>query len=70
MVKNPLAKAGDIRDESSIPGLGRSPRIGNVNLFQYSYLENSGIFSPLGHKRLEMTEVLSMYHYRIPELSW
>ena len=26
---------------SSIPGLGRSPRVGNGNLLQYSYLENS-----------------------------
>ena len=25
MVKNPLANAGDLRDLSSVPGLGRSP---------------------------------------------
>ena len=24
-----------------IPGLGRSPEVGNGNLFQYAYLENS-----------------------------
>ena len=28
-------------DQSSIPGLGRSPRAGNGNPLQYFYLENS-----------------------------
>ena len=40
MVKNPPAKAGDIRDTDSIPGSGRSPGGGHVNPVQYSYLEN------------------------------
>ena len=31
MVKNPPANAGDARDISSIPGLGRSPGVGNGN---------------------------------------
>ena len=31
----------DIRDASSIPGLGRYPGVGNVNPLQYSCLENS-----------------------------
>ena len=31
VVKNPHAKAGDIRDLGSIPGLGRSPGGGNGN---------------------------------------
>ena len=31
-----LANAGDIRDEVSIPGSGRSPGGGNGNLLQYS----------------------------------
>ena len=31
VVKNPLANAGDIRDEGSIPGSGRSPGEGNGN---------------------------------------
>ena len=31
MVKNPPANAGDTRDESSIPGMGRSPGAGNGN---------------------------------------
>ena len=29
MVKNPSANAGDARDMGSIPGLGRSPGVGN-----------------------------------------
>ena len=34
------ANAGDIRDMGSIPGLGRSPEVGNGNPLQYSCLEN------------------------------
>ena len=41
MIKNPSANAGDARDLGSIPGSGRSPRVGNGNPLQYSYLENS-----------------------------
>ena len=40
VVKNPLANAGDIREVSSIPGLGRSPGEGHGNPLQYSCLEN------------------------------
>jgi len=40
VVKNPPANAGDTRDMDLIPGLGRSPEVGNGNLFQYSCLEN------------------------------
>ena len=40
VVKNPSDKAGDIRDEGSIPGWGRSPGEGNSNPLQYSFLEN------------------------------
>ena len=36
MVKNPPAKAGDIRDSGLIPGSGRSPGEGNGNPLQYS----------------------------------
>ena len=36
MVKNPLANAGDAGDVGSIPGSGRTPRVGNGNIFQYS----------------------------------
>ena len=34
------ANAGDARDAGSIPGLGRSSRVGNGNSLQYSCLEN------------------------------
>ena len=39
VVKNPPATAVDTRD--LIPGLGRSPGVGNSNPLQYSRLENS-----------------------------
>ena len=35
------ANAEDARDAGLIPGLGRSPGVGNGNLLQYSSLENS-----------------------------
>ena len=41
MVKNLPANARDARDSGLIPGLGRSPAVGNGNLFQCSCLENS-----------------------------
>ena len=41
MVKNTPANAGDTEDESSIPRMGKSPRVENGNTFQSSYLENS-----------------------------
>ena len=41
MVKNLPANAGDARDAGSIPGLGRSPGVGNGNRLQYSCQENS-----------------------------
>ena len=40
VVKNPAAKAGDIRDVGLIPGLGRSPGIENGNPLHYPCLEN------------------------------
>ena len=65
VVKNPSANAGDVKDSGSIPGLGRSPRGGHGNPFQYSYLENPcgqrslvG-YSPWGCKESDMTEHLS-----------
>ena len=41
VVKNPPANAGDVTDEGSIPGSGRSPGGGHGNPLQYSCLENS-----------------------------
>ena len=40
VVKNMPANKGDIRDQGSIPGLGRSPGEGLGNPLQYSCLEN------------------------------
>ena len=40
VVKNLPANAGDSREAGSIPGLGRSPGVGNGNPLQYSCLEN------------------------------
>ena len=41
MVKNLPACVGDTRDMSLIPGLERSPGVGNGYPIQYSSLENS-----------------------------
>ena len=38
MIKKPPANVGDV---GSIPGSGRSPRVGNGNSLQYSCLGNS-----------------------------
>ena len=40
MVKSPPANVGDIRDLSSIPGLGKYPGEGHGNPLQDSCLEN------------------------------
>ena len=62
MVKNLLAKAGDVRDTGLIPGSGKSPERGNATIFQYSCLENStvrGAWQAVvhgGHKELDTTE--------------
>ena len=41
VVKNLSANAGDVKDVSLIPGLGRSPGGRRGNPVQYSCLENS-----------------------------
>ena len=41
VVKTQPANSGDARDMGLIPGSGRSPGIGNINLLQNSYLKNS-----------------------------
>ena len=40
VVKNLPGNAEDVRDTSSIPGSGRSPKEGHGNPLQYSCLEN------------------------------
>jgi len=52
VVKNLPANAGD---PDSIPGSARSPREGNSNLLQYSYLENP-MDRGAWQARLDMTE--------------
>ena len=41
MVKTLPAHEGDTGDTDSIPGLGRSPRVGNGTPLQYASMENS-----------------------------
>ena len=41
VVKNLPANAGHTRDTGLVPGLQRSPEVGNGNPLQYSCLENS-----------------------------
>ena len=41
VVKNSPANASDTRDTVSIPGLRRSPAVGNGNSLQYFGLKNS-----------------------------
>ena len=40
MAKNLPVKAEDVKDVGLIPGLGRSPGVGNGNPLQYSSLKN------------------------------
>ena len=58
MEKNP-ASAGDTRDVGSIPGLEKSPRVGNGNPLQYSgkfHGQKSLVgCSPWVHKESDMT---------------
>ena len=62
VVNNLPANAGNVRTVGSIPGLGRSPGVGNGNLLQYSGLENSMKRGPWwaavpgGREELDMTE--------------
>ena len=41
IVKNLSTDSEDTREMGSIPGLGKSPGVGNGNSLQYSCLENS-----------------------------
>ena len=63
-VKNPPANAGDLRNMSLIPGLGRSPGGGHGNSLQYSCIEIPWTEEPggsqsqtLDHKQSDTTEV-------------
>ena len=53
MVKNTHARAGDVKDLGSVPGLGRSPGEGHGNPLQHSCLENPmdrGAWEAKGHR--------------------
>ena len=55
-------------DQDSIPELGRSPREGNGNLLQHSYLHAflpTAIYSPWGRKESDMTEQLTLHNIPI-----
>ena len=56
-VKNSLANAGDIRDASLIPGLGRSTRRLHGNPLQYSCLENPWTEKPGGLQSIWLQRV-------------
>ena len=62
--KESACSAGDL---GSMPGLGRSSGRRYGNRLQYSYLENPhgptslAVYSPWGHKELDMTEWLTIY---------
>ena len=57
VVKNSLSNAGDTRDASAIPELGRSPGGGNSNPFRYScwkipWTEEPGRLQSMGSQRV------------------
>ena len=60
-VKNPPAKAGDIKDTGLIPGSGRSPGGRHGNPLQYlawriPWMEEPGRLQSMGQKDLGTTE--------------
>ena len=67
VVKNPPANRGHAGETGSIPGLGRSPGIGNGNSLQYSCLENPmnrGVWWTTAHKvRKSQTRLSNWVHY-------
>ena len=56
VVKNPPAKAGDLRDVGLIPGLGRSPGGRHGNPLQYPCLEN-----PMDREALQSSQHQSLF---------
>ena len=73
VVKNLPASTGDAGEAVLIPGSGRSPGVGNGNLFQYSCLGNSMDRSLVGYnswgrKQLDMMEWLMTIYLAAPDL--
>ena len=73
-VKNLPANAGDARDTDSIPGLGRSPGVGNGIPLQYSWpgkfhgQRSLAGYSPWAHKKSNMTEHNTVTVYQLEEV--
>ena len=72
MVKNAPANAGDKRDKSLIPAMGRSPAGGHGKSLQYSYLENpinrgAWWLQPMGLQRVRQERVTK---YRAAQVQW
>ena len=62
VVENPSVNSGDAREVGSIPGSGRSPRVGNGNSLQYSiqpgkipWTEELGGLQSMGSQRVRHT---------------
>ena len=64
MIKNLLTNAGDIRETGLIPGVGRSPGVGNGNPLQYSFLENPVDRGAWCHKESDIAWPSSTKVYR------
>ena len=67
VVKNPPANAGDTRNTSSIPGLGRSSGGGNDNPLQYSFLEDPKDRGALWATVYGITKSQTWLHMHDPE---
>ena len=70
--KNPPANAGDARDMGSIPGLGKSPGVGNGCPPQYSCLENSvdrGAWQATAHAAAASQTQLSTHTHTVNSIN-
>ena len=57
MAKNPPANAADLKGMGLLPGVRRSPGVGNGNPLQYSCLENpTDRYGGAGSQESDMTE--------------
>ena len=70
VIKNLPANAGDTRDTSSMPGLGRSPGGGHGHPLQYACLENprdrgSWGYSPWVEESSDVTEHTHIIHLEV-----
>ena len=69
VVRNPPAKAGDIRDTGSIPGVGRSTGGGHGNLLQCSCLQNPrdrGVWRATVHVTQSWTQLKQLNRHTHP----